>query len=352
MKMLHQKIHGDLLRHENKQAAEEDKKYHKYDGHRSLGIKAPVLDELLKKYKAEIKALSCKEAFALAQMLYKDKIEETILAGNFVLQNKIDCIGKSELPFLDKALDCFCSWSTIDDFCIDVLQPVLLKYPKDTLRFLKKWNRSKNMWKRRVSVVAFVRKVGESGKFTNEALVLCENLIWDKEDLVQKGVGWCLKDIMRGDKKTVFDYVKKLRKRGVPATITLYAIRGLKSKERTEILRATPGKATSDDVLIGRGNLAGKGVYANKDFKKGEVVIQYHLILLTEEDYERLPKSEKMFTHTHWGQIMLYSEPERYVNHSKNPNTYQDLNKQQDIALRDIKKGEMITGDATKDDIE
>ena len=139
--------------------------------------------------------------------------------------------------FLDKALNYFCSWSTIDDFCIDVLQPILLKYPKETLRFLKKWNQSKNMWKRRASVVAFVRKVGESGKFTNEALALCENLIFDKEDLVQKGVGWCLKDVMRGDKKKVFEYAKRLRKRSVPATITLYAIRDLKGTERAEILK-------------------------------------------------------------------------------------------------------------------
>ena len=233
---LYQKIYDDLIRHENKKAAEIDKKYHKYDGHRSLGIKAGALDNLLKQYKAEVKNLSCKEAFVLAQMLYKDKIEDTILAGNFVLQNKINCIGKSELQFLDKALGHFCSWSTIDDFCIDVLQPILLKYPKDTLRFLKKWNQSNNMWKRRASVVAFVRKVGESGKFTNEALALCENLIFDKEDLVQKSVGWCLKDVMRGDKKKVFEYVKKLRKRSVPATITLYAIRDLKGTERAEIL--------------------------------------------------------------------------------------------------------------------
>ena len=237
MNNLYHKIYNDLIKHENKRAAEIDKKYHKYDGHRSLGIKSRVLDKLLKQYKTEVKNLSCKEAFALAQMLYKDKIEDTILAGNFVLQNKIDCIGKSELSFLDKALDNFCSWSTIDDFCIDVLQSVLLKYPNDTLRFLKKWNGSKNMWKRRASVVAFVRKVGESGKFTNEALASCENLIFDKEDLVQKGVGWCLKDVMRGDKKKVFEYVKKLRKRSVPATITLYAIRDLKGSERVEILR-------------------------------------------------------------------------------------------------------------------
>src|SRR3989344_8238225 len=93
------------------------------------------------------------------------------------------------------------------------------------------------------------------------------------------------------------------------------------------------------NVIIGKGNLAGKGVYAARDFKKGEVVIQYDLKPLTQEEYDNLPESEKMFCHTHWGQIMLYSEPERYVNHSDDPNTWNDLVKQCDIALRDIKKG-------------
>ena len=104
-------------------------------------------------------------------------------------------------------------------------------------------------------------------------------------------------------------------------------------------------------IIIGKGNLAGKGVYANRDFKKGEVVIQYNLKPLVEEESENLPASEKMFTHEHWGTIYLYSEPERYVNHSDNPNTYQDLTSKSDIALRDIQKGEAITTDARKDDI-
>lgn len=104
-------------------------------------------------------------------------------------------------------------------------------------------------------------------------------------------------------------------------------------------------------VVVGKGNLAGMGVYANKDFKPGEVVITYNLIPLTEEQYNQLPESEKLFTHRHWGTINLYSVPERYVNHSNDPNTRQDLIKQCDIALRFIKKGEMITSDATKDEI-
>ena len=58
-----------------------------------------------------------------------------------------------------------------------------------------------------------------------------------------------------------------------------------------------------------------------------------------------------MFTHKHWGQIHLYSEPERYVNHSDDSNTIPDLKGWTDVAARDIKKGEMITTDATKDEV-
>ena len=106
------------------------------------------------------------------------------------------------------------------------------------------------------------------------------------------------------------------------------------------------------DVLIKKSKIGQfeKGVFANKYFKKGEVVIKYGLKPLTKEQYKKLPKSEKMFTHSHWGQIYLYSIPERYVNHSNSPNVQQNLVKQCDIALRDIKKGEEITGDSKKDD--
>lgn len=105
------------------------------------------------------------------------------------------------------------------------------------------------------------------------------------------------------------------------------------------------------DLVIGKGKLAGKGVYAGRDFKKGEVVSYYNIKPITKEEYKKLPGSEKKFTHTHWGQIYLYLEPDRYVNHSKTPNTQQDLANKCDIAVIDIKKGEMITTDATKDDI-
>lgn len=93
-----------------------------------------------------------------------------------------------------------------------------------------------------------------------------------------------------------------------------------------------------------------KGVFAHKNFKTGDIVIKYTLKPLTQREYQHLPPTEKVFTHKQGDQIYLYSIPERYVNHSSNPNTRQDLTRQCDVAVRNIKKGEEITTDATKDD--
>lgn len=104
-------------------------------------------------------------------------------------------------------------------------------------------------------------------------------------------------------------------------------------------------------ITIGPGDLAGKGVYAARDFMEGDVVIPYRLTPLSEGEFEKLPEEEKQFTHTHYGQIYLYGEPERYVNHSPTPNTYQDLERKCDVALRDIWAGEQITTDSTRDGV-
>ena len=109
------------------------------------------------------------------------------------------------------------------------------------------------------------------------------------------------------------------------------------------------------DVIIKESNIKQfpneQGVFAGRDFKEGEVVVKYNLKALTKEDFDALSEDEKEFTHSHHGVTYLYSIPERYVNHSPTPNTIQDLELQCDIAKRNIKKGEEITTDASKDDV-
>lgn len=74
-------------------------------------------------------------------------------------------------------------------------------------------------------------------------------------------------------------------------------------------------------------------------------------LIRIKEEYSHLSEVEQNYVHNHWNQLYLYFAPERYVNHSNTPNTYQDLVNKCDIALWDIKKGEEITTDHTKDNI-
>ena len=108
------------------------------------------------------------------------------------------------------------------------------------------------------------------------------------------------------------------------------------------------------DVIVKKSKIGQfeKGLFANRNCRKGEVVIRYsNLKPLTEEEFKNLPMTEKIFTHKHRNLIYLYPPPARYVNHSSNPNTVQNLKERCDIAIRDIKKGEEITTDSKKDDI-
>mgnify|MGYP001613998388 CR=1 FL=1 len=106
-------------------------------------------------------------------------------------------------------------------------------------------------------------------------------------------------------------------------------------------------KKMAADVIIKKSRIGqfkdGLGVFANKNFKKGETVIKYHLKILTGEEYKQLPNTMKYFTHKRKGIINYYPDPERHVNRSKNPNVYPDFNRGADIALRDIKKGEELS---------
>lgn len=108
------------------------------------------------------------------------------------------------------------------------------------------------------------------------------------------------------------------------------------------------------DIVIKKSKIGQfkEGIFANRDFKKGEIVIKYNLKKLSKKEFENLSIREKRFVHSHYGIIYLYSSPERYVNHSSSPNTFQDLKNKCDISIRNIKEGEEITTDSSKDDIE
>ena len=86
-------------------------------------------------------------------------------------------------------------------------------------------------------------------------------------------------------------------------------------------------------------------MYAARAFAEGELVVPYDLRELTQTEFDELPPGEWEWTHSFDGRIFLFSEPERYVNHSDDPSTYPDHTRGGNVALRSIRAGEAITID-------
>jgi 3-methyladenine DNA glycosylase AlkD len=204
--------------------------------YQSYGVRAAGKKKIFATHRAAIRALPQAEQIALATRLIQSRFGEQQSIGLSILEKFTSNFTPDRFSELDTLVRCLHGWSKVDSFTGSLLRDVLFQHPDEMKKLVRQWNSDDDMWLRRTSVVLFTRKVAQSGRYTDFALEMCSNLIGAAEDLVQKGVGWALKDLMRVDKVRMLDYVRALRQQGVSSTITLYAIKELKGEERAKFL--------------------------------------------------------------------------------------------------------------------
>ena len=204
--------------------------------YKSYGVRAQAKKEIFATHRQSIRALPRNQQVMLATALIQSGFGEQQDMGLFVLQKAPHYFSPERFSELDNLVRCLHGWSKVDGFTGSLLRDVLFRHPQEFLDVVRVWNSDPDMWLRRASVVLFTRKVAQSGQFNDFALEMCQTLIDAEEDLVRKGVGWALKDLMRSDKERIKAYVRQLRKQGVSGVITRYAIRDLKGVERAEFL--------------------------------------------------------------------------------------------------------------------
>ncbi len=102
------------------------------------------------------------------------------------------------------------------------------------------------------------------------------------------------------------------------------------------------------DVIVKKSKIEGMGVFAARNFKKGEVIIRWDVShKLTKKQADKLSEKERKYLAFVNGQYLLMQSPAKYANHSCDANTTaKDFC---DVAIRDIKKGEEVTVDYSED---
>lgn len=107
-----------------------------------------------------------------------------------------------------------------------------------------------------------------------------------------------------------------------------------------------------DEVVVKESPIEGLGVFAKRNFKKGDVIFTWHPeSIVTPENRDSIPEYERgrYINILNDGTEVLMGTPERFVNHSCEPNTNAVNNA--DVAIRDIVMGEEITADYSKEHV-
>lgn len=90
------------------------------------------------------------------------------------------------------------------------------------------------MWERRIAVVSTLMLI-RHGQF-DDTIKLAESLIDSKHDLMQKSIGWMLREVGKRDKGLLVQFIEK-HKHEMPRTMLRYAIEKFPEPERREFMR-------------------------------------------------------------------------------------------------------------------
>lgn len=200
------------------------------------GVRAPEMKRFIQDLKKDISSLSTEQKVELAKRLIASGYGEQKSVALALLEQVPEHFTPARFGELEGLVSGLHGWSKIDGVTKSFLPSILKNHEHELIDLLGRWNLHDDRWLRRASVVLFTRKVAKSGSFKDVALRHCNELIHDSEHLVQTGVGWCLRDLMRWHREEILSYVRDLRRTRVSSKITLYALRDIKGEERKAIL--------------------------------------------------------------------------------------------------------------------
>lgn len=188
-------------------------------------------------------------AMRLADILMRDPYLETKSVGIEVVARFRKSFTPLLLPRWKRwlATNLSANWATTDAMCGLLIGPLLVDRPALALR-MRAWSRDRNMWVRRASAVGLIPSV-RRGTALDLAYEIAARLHADREDLIQKAVGWMLREAGKTDMPRLERYLLANGAR-IPRTTLRYAIERFPEPKRREILAVTSHAARGRDRSV------------------------------------------------------------------------------------------------------
>jgi len=145
----------------------------------------------------------------VADQLFSGSVLEEKIAAVFLLEDLDAEFGDREFKLFESWLDRIGSWADHDALVHYLISPMVAANPART-KAVFRWAKSPNRWRRRAACVALIRGA-RIRIFFPEITRLSDLLLDDRDDMVQKGLGWLLRETAKYDAKRTIPYLMKIR---------------------------------------------------------------------------------------------------------------------------------------------
>ncbi len=234
MSSIIEQVRADLKANTDQKTAETQHRFFKEEI-KIYGVKTPTVEKIAKKHLKQIRVMDKKALFALCEALFQSGYMEEAFVVNTWMPHYIDNLCADDIHIFKRWIGAYVSnWAECDGFCNHTVGDLIEKSP-EIVPEVKSWAKSANRWLRRASAVSFIVPA-KRGLFLKDAFEVCDVLLLDRDDLVQKGYGWLLKEESRVHQKEVFDYVVGHRS-VMPRTALRYAIELMPKELKMEAMK-------------------------------------------------------------------------------------------------------------------
>ena len=186
------------------------------------GVKTPDVQKIAKSHFVKIKGKNKEEVFSICEKLLQSGFHEEAMVAfewAYSLRKQYEASDFDVFErWVEKYVD---NWAKCDTLCNHSVGALVERFPQYIDR-LKAWTKSDNRWLRRASAVSLIVPA-KKGMFLDDVFKISDKLLKDKDDLVQKGYGWLLKEASNLHQNEVFEYVMK-NKADMPRTALRYAV--------------------------------------------------------------------------------------------------------------------------------
>jgi len=199
------------------------------------GVRTPQVRELARLAYSDVKLWPVRERDRFVTELWKSgMLEEGVLVSHLYRRFAKSC-GEREFRMFEQWLDRYVrNWSHCDGVSAWLIAASIANRPGLADR-LPGWTKSKNRWKRRSAAVSLIQEA-KGGRNTETIFHICGLLLNDTDDMVQKGIGWLLKETYPKKPREVLDFLDGWRARA-PRLVLRLAAEKMTEKDRRWLLK-------------------------------------------------------------------------------------------------------------------